>query len=230
MCLAIVTLQLHRQYIHVSSLSFNSFCFFSRLLPTQSSVIAANGASQTVAAFEAPIEDQLVHSEIIPVYSAMATFEPTALDTFGRQKESNERRRCADAPELAKHRALTLAYVTYWAFGAFVPFALETFDPLYTGWNVKLDICDDPNFDCTDLATPWGLARTLVDEAIFMTDNDGWNWKGDLSSKYNKVPYKDWRSNPYKPAGASCNTDSCWEPLEEHDGLGFLYNQVCLTV
>ena len=186
--------------------------------------MAANSATRTVAAFEAPIEDQLVNSEIIPIYSAMAAFESTALDSFGRQTESEDRRRCAGSPYFDEHRAVTLAYVTYWSFAAFVPFALETFDPLYKDqWNVDVDICDNPAFDCSDVKTPWGLARTLVDEAIYMTHRDGWNWKGDLSSERNKIPYKDWRSQPYSPTS---DCDTCWEPLEEHDGLGFLFRQV----
>ena len=100
--------------------------------------------------FEAPIEDQLVASEIIPIYSAMAAFHPTALDSFGRQTESKDWRRCPGSALFDEHRAVTLAYVTYWSFAAFIPFALETFDPLYKDqWNLDLDICENPAFDCT---------------------------------------------------------------------------------
>ena len=70
------------------------------------------------------------------------------------------------------------------------------------------------------------LYQTLVDETIYMTDRDRWNWKGDLSCTRNKIPYKDWRSVPYSPKE---DCDTCWKPLKEHDGLGFLYNQVSIS-
>lgn len=51
------------------------------------------------------------------------------------------------------------------------------------------------------------------------------NADGSLSSAFNRVPFADWRSNPYSPTGVT----NSWSPLQENNGLGFLFRQEHVT-
>lgn len=51
------------------------------------------------------------------------------------------------------------------------------------------------------------------------------NADGGLSSTFNRVPFADWRSNPYYPTGVT----NSWRPLQENNGLGFLFRQEHVT-
>ena len=180
-------------------------------------------------AIETPIRNRLNFVINAPIYSAMAMFHPTSLDIWGRKALSDSRRRCSEAdgvdPELlANHRRVTLLYVASYAGQTTNPELKSLFDTQSTTWGLDNNICDVE--DCSDISTPWGLAFTLAQESKLWFDNDGWNHDGSLSSTYNKIPYKDWRSNPYTP---DPNCDTCWQPLEETDGLGFLYRQNHVT-
>jgi len=175
--------------------------------------------------YETPILFRLLLASVSSVYGTAAAFHPQALEMFGRTSVSTARRRCQPSNIFSQslynqHRALTLAYATLWGFGAFVPTVQSALTGLAATWNVDLNICATRS--CADITTPWGLARSIVDDAIDIFAKDGWNADGKLSGKYNLVPYEDWRPIPYAPR--SCSNLKCWEPLTEH-AYGYLIKQ-----
>jgi len=175
--------------------------------------------------YETPILFRLLLASVSSVYGTAAAFHPQALEMFGRTSVSTARRRCQPSNIFSQslynqHRTLTLAYATLWGFGAFVPTVKSALTGLAETWKVDLNICATRS--CADITTPWGLARSLVDDAIDIFAKDGWNADGKLSRKYNLVPYEDWRPIPYAPR--TCTDLECWEPLTE-DAYGYLVNQ-----
>jgi len=94
-------------------------------------------------------------------------------------------------------------------------------------WNLDLTICDEGTaFDCSDPATPWGLAKLMVDDATDIMSRGGWNQDGSRSAEYNRVPFSDWRAKPYQPKMGSKYS---WKPLLEHNKLGFAFRQEHVT-
>lgn len=82
---------------------------------------------------------------------------------------------------------------------------------LVSGWNLDPAVCDTSGA-CDDTDTPWGYAKSLADETLAYSLNDGWNSDGSMSRSSNKIPYQDWRSNPYIPR------NSPWYVLRRQSG------------
>lgn len=148
------------------------------------------------------------------------------MDLFGRAALSEERRRCSveDASVFEQHLQTTLAYSVLWAMISFIGPVDGAFENLAAQWGLDLNICD--TMDCSDISTPWGLAYSLLTDAKTIFSKDGWNADGSLSSTFNRIPYADWRRNPFSP---NLNYKDCWKPLLETDQNGFLYRQDHVT-
>ena len=173
------------------------------------------------SAYETPILFRILLAAVTPVYGAAAAFHPTALEIFGRTAVSQQRRRCQQAINIDQHRALTIAYTVVWSFETFIPTVKTPLRTLAATWNLDLTVCD--RLDCTDISTPWGLAKSMIKDTERIFALDGWNADGALSSRYNRIPYADWRSNPYEPR--DCPSAKCWQPLTEHSTYGYLVKQ-----
>ena len=164
----------------------------------------------------------------------MAMFEPTALDHFGDVQKSDARRRCANAPLFALHRRVTLAHTLYETFRTVLPPVAEAFSQVTATWGLDVKRCaNDPSAaGCDDVATPWGLALTLAKERDFFRANHGWNVDGSYDREFNRIPYSDWRENPYAPRNppfGKLKLKRNWRQLVESDGRGFIWNQVHVT-
>ena len=157
---------------------------------------------------------------------------------------SEERRRCKASTENGVdenlwqlHRTTTLMYTVFWAMGEMLTWqkpaggAAAVLNGVFEQWNIDPNICDDGGLDnCDDVATPWGLARIMIDEMHDFMKRDGWNHLGNLPNvSYNKVPYADWRSSSqrYIPKNTpwSLTDERHWQPLLEHNEQGFMFHQ-----
>lgn len=163
------------------------------------------------------------------MFSMGAAYEPIALDAWGRATESEDRRRCSDLVTPAfysLHRQTTFAYSFYF-FGLEFAFqenqaSLATYLPSF---NLDPRICDQPGFDCSDVATPWGLARVLVDELVNFGKFDGWNADGSLTRQVNPVPFEDFTGYVPQNTPYELTEETAWQPLQETDTKGFIFNQ-----
>lgn len=216
-------------------------------LPTDDSLFGrAIGTALTIRPglpdYETPIQIRATMVSVAGVYGVASAFHPTALEMFGRPKTSGRRRRCQ--PEAVKdftqdmfdnHRRVTLAYVTVWQLSEAIPQIRSALGELGSSWGLDAVTCapnrqEASHDECDDLATPWGLARSIVIENTGIFAVDGWNADGSYSSTYNRVPFQDWRSAPYAPKRKEdCKDSTCWQPLLENDSVGFLYRQEHVT-
>jgi hypothetical protein len=75
------------------------------------------------------------------------------------------------------------------------------------------------------------LAKKFTDEMKTYAATDGWNADGSLSRNHNKIPYEDWRSDPYEPRNSpwKLSNRKRWQPLLEHNGRGYLSYQEHVT-
>jgi len=193
--------------------------------------------------YETPIQNHLTSSAMVPIYGAAAAFHDTALEMFGRQDISEDRRRCKptdDEEELWQlHRKVTLLYSVFWAMSELLTWKLPAggaaavLNPILEGWGIDPAICSEGGLfyeNCRDVSTPWGLARTMIDEIHSFIQHDGWNNDGTMpNTTFNKVPYSDWRSDAYRYIPQNTpwkfTHKSKWQPLREHNDQGFMYHQ-----
>jgi hypothetical protein len=181
--------------------------------------------------YETPIQGRLALAILTPVVTMAAAYHPTALDPFGRVETSVARRRCnaeityAPGSPLYLDRQIALAYAVAWSTAAAMPrLDVGLLRSALASWGLDFDICETTS--CNDVATPWGLARTVVDEVQSFFAFDGWNAQGSYSRDFNKIPYEDWRSIPFVLSGGKLKS---WRPLTEHDGRGYITNQQHVT-
>mmetsp|Transcript_27444 Transcript_27444/g.40295 ORF Transcript_27444/g.40295 Transcript_27444/m.40295 type:complete len:524 (-) Transcript_27444:180-1751(-) len=178
-----------------------------------------------IGRYETPIQMRNILGVGTGIYATAAAFETDALEFLGRSDLSEARRRCAGSPMFDEHRAVTLAYTVAFHFPEFLPTTGPEVREVVASWNLDINICDDPNFDCTDISTPWGLAKSILEDTKAILAVDGWNANGSLSSSFNRIPFSDWRTQPYVPVPGNKK----WSPLQEHDGNGFLFRQEHVT-
>lgn len=166
-----------------------------------------------------------IQATVTGIYGAAAAFEETALELFGRKDVSESRRRCQDLDHdlFAQHRQVTLAYSTVWHLITFIPTVAKEIRELAVDvFKMDLDICESQDHDCTDITTPWGMAHLMLQDSIEIFSKDGWNVDGNYTAEFDKLPFSDWRSNPYMP-NPKCK--NCWQPLQESNNLGFFFRQ-----
>lgn len=161
-------------------------------------------ADPYIIGYEPAIQFRLIMLEEIGLYAALAAFEPNALDMFARVELSEERRRCQDmdATLFDIHRRVTLAYAVFYALLASRPDFFDDGTALLAEWGLDGNICHDTSsgYDClNDISTPWGFAFTVNEEGKEFMLTDGWNADGSYSRQFNKIPYQDFRDNPYIP-------------------------------
>lgn len=117
-----------------------------------------------------------------------------ALDIFGDKATSSARRRCkpsagAETELFDLHLRVGIMYVATYAGLKNMPYCREQLEPLMEAAGHPLSLLDgEPSVD-----TPWGLAKTYVDEIFdFLDEHDGWNADGSLSREYNRIPFSDY--------------------------------------
>jgi hypothetical protein len=189
-----------------------------------------NTVIPVIGTFETPIQFRLIQNANLGIYSTMAMYEPQALDHFARASESASRRLCSGGSDFAKHRQVALAYTLIFVARNFFPAASTQLESTFATWGVDANRCNAPG-SCADLTTPWGLAKKFTDEMAFYGTTDGWNADGSLSRLYNKIPYQDWRRDPYVPRNNPWTLEqrSKWQPLLEHNKRGYISYQEHVT-
>lgn len=213
-------------------LDFSTLSFPSSVPPSTGILGAyARNAGTIARPLEVPVQSRVIVHTFAGMYNSGVAFEEKALDFFGRPDFSDSIRRCGEAdgvdPVLFdQHRLVARALTALWGGQAVYKPKDNIFIDLAASWGLDLFMCEDPKYDCSDISTPWGLGQAIVADAADIFSRDGWNWDGSLSKTYNRIPYEDWRSEPYQP-DRSCET--CWQPLLEHDTDGFLFRQEHVT-
>eukprot|EP00041_Stephanoeca_diplocostata_P006718 m.91970 g.91970 ORF g.91970 m.91970 type:complete len:555 (-) comp16513_c0_seq14:107-1771(-) len=184
----------------------------------------------SIGTYETPIQFRIIQYIMMSLFNSMSSYEPNALDYFARVNVSASRRFCTGDPEFAEHRHQTLAFVILFGCRNFLPDAVPSVEGLVSSWNLDPAICSTSGA-CDDADTPWGYAKLLADETLAYSLNDGWNHDGSLSRSSNKIPFQDWRSNPYVPQNSPWDLESVsnWQPLLEHNGKGYLTFQEHVT-
>lgn len=179
---------------------------------------------------ETPIQFHLFNTIINAIYTALASYEPKALDPWARVDIMAQRRRCKPSNEdlFQLHRKVTVAYVALFEARFITPSSVG--EPIIAALaNLGIDTtkCKDNLAECDDLRTPWGLAYACVNDTISWRTRDGWNRDGTLTQTFNAKPYSDWRDKPYHPVNApwAITDNQRWTPLLEHNGLGYLFHQ-----
>ena len=193
-------------------------------------------AVPTLVTYETPIQGRLALRVTLPLATMAAAYHPSALDAFARESMSAARRRCGSTVDYAAgdalfvHRQVALAYTLAFTVDTVFPEANKgLLSSILTSWGLDMSICDTAN--CSDVSTPWGLARTAVDELEDFFKHDGFNADGSLSRDFNRVPYEDWRAESYSPVNSAdrYKRKRLWQPLPEHDGRGYIANQQHVT-
>lgn len=183
-----------------------------------------------IGTYETPIQFRLIQTANLAIYSSMAMYEPQALDHFARQAESQARRLCTADSSAAKHRQVALAYALIFVTRNYFSQASSALELAYSAWGIDASKCDAVG-SCSDLTTPWGLAKKFTDEMKAYAATDGWNADGSLSHTYNKIPYQDWRRDPYVPRNNPWTLQhrKNWQPLLEHNSRGYITFQEHVT-
>lgn len=132
------------------------------------------------------------------VFSASNMFRPgnVALDIFGDKHTSKARRKCQpdDDDEQALfdlHLRVAVIYALIYGSLLGTPSCRELVEPMAINKGLDLTLVLDgaePSIE-----TPWGLAKTYVDEIhAWLTENDGWNADGSANREFNRVPFSDY--------------------------------------
>ena len=196
-------------------------------LPADGAYFSVVGANfPALVKYETPIQFEIVQVGTITLYNAAAAYHPSSLDLFGRPIDY---RICQNQPNqeyFKLHRQLTLIYAMY--FNA-LPQAVLLANEVMRSFNLPIDICDLEGA-CEDPTTPWGLGKMLSAMRLDWQPRNGWNADGSLSRTHFKVPYDDWMSPTYERIRPKPKerTDA-WKPMEEHNGLGYVYEQRYVT-
>lgn len=135
-----------------------------------------------------------------------------ALDIFGDTEAADARRRCQpDAYDEDEqllydlHLRVAIVYTVVYAGIQAMPYCEEELETLMAERGHPLSLIQQ---DDLDIYTPWGLAKTYVDEVMAYTlANDGWNADGSKSREFNRIPFSDYlvkdsagnRWTPYQP-------------------------------
>lgn len=185
---------------------------------------------------EAPIEIRIAAISRLAAYNLGAAYHNASLDFFARTEVSDDRRRCLDGdPELLElHRVVSMLFV--WAYSRgrveyeFTLHKPEELRAIVGEWGLDFDRCPSGP-GCDDISTPWGFARVLGDEILDYGTRDGWNSDGSLSHHYNRIAYEDWRTVPYAPFNDAHSIRDMrrWQPLKEHNTIGFVFFQSHVT-
>ncbi|KAH7402998.1 hypothetical protein BKA64DRAFT_439548 [Cadophora sp. MPI-SDFR-AT-0126] len=182
---------------------------------------------------ETPIQFQLINSASGTFYAVLASYEPKALDPWGRVEVMNRRRRCkgsssADEALFHLHRSVTMAYNSLYLIRRYTTPDLDTIMSAEID-RLGLDStkCKNDPSECDDNSTPWGLAYAVINDTLSWFSRDGWNKAGKLAREFNPRPYQDWRDEPYHPVNPPWDvTDKTrWTPLLEDNKLGYLFHQ-----
>jgi len=177
-------------------------------------------------------------------YSAMALYEETALDFFGRPVWSDSLRRCRpvnNAEEvLLKNQAReAFAYSYLWSIQHFIPEWSDSMDLYAHTIGINLSECDDDvNSDCQNEEDPVYLAKLIVTDFIRIFSRDGWNADGSLNADVllsvgtrNRFPYADWRSKNFNDYRHFNFCDEKWKAQNERcdipSFLGIEQEDVC---
>jgi hypothetical protein len=132
-------------------------------------------AAPAIGPYEASVQNRLALQVTLPFAMAAAAYHPTALDSFGA---GSERRRC-NAQETylpgspgSADRQVAVALTIAWAVAAAMPKAnIGLLKSIFACWSLDFDVCTTK--DCSDISTPWGLARSIVDAVADFFRYDG---------------------------------------------------------
>lgn len=197
---------------------------------------------------ETTIQFRLAYYHGTTCYSAASAYHPVALETYGRTNFSNANRRCRphvlNANEYALHEEAALVYTFAISGYTLLPHIKTTIVKTLQNFGFPVDVLDDGHPDAENIATPWGLARAVVNDPLLahIKANDGWNEDGKLNRKFNSAPYddfyfKDLDGEEYRPYGSVKTPKKyvkspkkySWEPLLESNNLGYFTSQRHIT-
>jgi len=188
---------------------------------------------QWILSHETPVQFHIINSARGTFYAVLASYEPKALDPWGRVEVMNRRRRCKDSSPTDEalfqlHRSVTRAYnalyyIRYYTTPDLDIIMSTEIDRL----GLNSTKCKNDPSECDDPSTPWGLAYAVINDALSWLNRDGWNKAGTLAREFNPHPYMDWRDEPYHPVNPPWHvTDKTrWTPLLEDNKLGYLFHQ-----
>lgn len=181
-------------------------------------------------------------------YAASAAYHETAIEPFGRQDVSLQRKRCqiykADNAVLWNlHDQITSLYTFALFIVTFQPEKESEVAATFSAFGLDYYLIEDPS--AADISTPWGLANAIMKEPVFVRlySNDGWNADGRESNQYNRVPFKDFAYTDYtdeayipyatynpKRKRRNCEVkEDQWLPIEETDQRGYVVRQEHVT-
>jgi hypothetical protein len=209
--------------------------------------IAQTISIPAVIKYETPIQFRITNAVDLSTYNAVAAYHATALDAFGREAESNARRRCTsgvDPALVTLHEKVAVAAAFAYGLILYVPEATTDMGNFMgqIGMGGVWAQMTDPSFDgCSadNIALPWGLAKCTSDEMYEYLKTDGWNADGSLKQQYNKRRYSDYdytdaQGDSYQQFTPTNNPwtvspDKDWAPLLESDTKGFFFRQEHVT-
>ena len=205
--------------------------------------------------YETPVQFRISQQHGSNVYHVAAKYHPTALDIWGK----DDNRICQEGQDkdtLMLHREIALAYAFYYSGIRTIPSSEKIIQPILESFGLPAaNLYISP----ADPATPWGMARIVVDEMMASVVKDGWNADGSYSNQYNTSPYSDFnfvdkhgeayssykvkteysRNNSKGIKKKSKKTPSAlensrkgywpWQPLIESNGLGYFSKQAHVT-
>ncbi len=189
---------------------------------------------EIVTNFETPIQFRQALYHANGVYSVVAMYHATALDTWGL----DDKRICIEEfssdLELKVHQEVASAYA--FAYSAIV-IAPTSKDVITSIMDNVLKLPMSQLSGEPDVGTPWGLAKATIDQLTEYSKSDGWNYDGHLANDFNAMPFCDFDFEEYsayqvsrtKNSDKACKKDWNWEPLLETDGNGYFTRQEHVT-
>ena len=112
----------------------------------------------------------------------------------------------ASPEEKQAHKTMPAAYAFFYSGIKIIPFSnMKIYLSCIMNNVLKLpvDLIMDPFAIAFD-RTPWGLAKTIVDNGELFSQSDGWGFDESLKNTFTKEPYKDFTAtdadgNSYTP-------------------------------
>lgn len=191
-----------------------------------------------VTTYETPIQFRQAQYHGMSCYNVAAMYHPTALDIWGHE----DKRICIEdflsEDQKNAHEQVATTYAFAYSANSVSPNSVQLINDIMDNiLGLPMSNLDgDP-----DISTPWGLAKSYVDQMSQFAETDGWNADGSLSNNFNKMPFRDFDYegySAYKPQEGNsknesdnheCKKEWSWEPLLETNYVGYFTKQEHVT-
>jgi len=187
---------------------------FGEPLPYLFLVLVDDYIGSVVETYESPIQFRQAAYHGMNCFNVAAMYHPTALNVWG---QGDDHRICTNefnsTEQKIAHEQVAVAYA--FAYGG-LKFNPQLTDAMTNIMNnvLKLNMSNILDEEDPPISTPWGLAKSLVDQMAEYAKSDGWNADGSLANNFNKQPFSDFNYGNY----------TAYSPNYSYDDIDYVKN------